>query len=81
MRKLSLPDLQRAIVREGNEINNFEINELYLKHVCQLSTARLNIILQYNASGKQRRSPHTIERIMDELFARATNPETRPLYE
>lgn len=80
-RKLPLNKLQQFLREELLDLNNEEINELYLQEVCKLSTPRLNIILQYNAQGKQRRSPHTVERIMDELLMRATNPETRPTYE
>lgn len=58
------------------EIHTPETNAAYLKNLCKLSDRKLNLILEANQKGKQRRNQTTIDAIMTELFERSV-PETR----
>jgi len=78
-RHLPLDALRRLIVKDwGYDLNKIpEVNEIYMKEVLKLTTARLSIILETHHAGKQYRSPRTIEQITTELFERAVNSETK----
>ena len=77
-RKLQLDGLQSLIFKDWEmSRRDPELNRLYIEEVLKLTTARLSIIMAAYHSGKQYRSPSTIERITTELFERAVNSETR----
>lgn len=66
----------------GNiDINTPELNNIYLKYVCELHSIKLSLILEAVAKGVQRRAQHTVDVISTELFERAANSETRRKHE
>ena len=75
-------DMRRLVGLDWNEnLRTPEINAIYLKHICKLSSEKLSLILEAFQKGKQWRSQVTMDAIMTELFERSANPETRGNHE
>lgn len=76
--RLELSELQMYLVNLDLPVRSPEINEKYLLRVKQLTSEQLSLIIAADDKlGGVRRSPITIHAIMDELFERAANSETR----
>ena len=80
----SCEDIKQTILSWNDEVDNIgipirspEINAMYRKHLCELDSEKLSLILEAFQKNKQYRSQVTIDAIMTELFERSTNPETR----
>jgi len=81
-KRLSLIPLKLCITETLREkIRTPEVNATYMKYVLQMSTKRLEIIVQANKTGQQFRSGETIDRIMTELMERSMNPEPKETHE
>jgi hypothetical protein len=78
----SCADICRMIQLDWREeIHTPETSVLYLKYMRQLSTKKLELILDAYKRGKQWRNATTMDVIMSELFERSVNPETRGKHE
>ena len=58
-----------------------DTNQRYLKHLCDLDTDKLSLILEAYKLGKQFRHATTMDVIMSELLESSVNPETRHKHE
>lgn len=81
-RSYSLEKLKRVLVDlKKVDIRTPEVNDTYLKLICQMSTSKLSVILQASKEGQMLRAQHTLDVIATELFERAADPESREEHE
>jgi hypothetical protein len=77
-KSMSVEELKTLIRLDWREeIRTPEINALYLKYLCELSTAKLSLILEAFQKGKQIRSQITMDAVMTELFERSVNKTSK----
>lgn len=74
-------EMRSAILDAGLEDRSEEIHRLYMKHVLELSTKELELIIRADKEGAIRRAPYTIDEIMYELLDRAANPKPKENHE
>jgi hypothetical protein len=75
-KKMRTQDIVMLIRFDWREEIKPEVNDLYRKHICQMSSKRLSAILKFFQEGKQKRAQTTIDAIMTELFERSAKSET-----
>jgi hypothetical protein len=76
-----LVNILRGIKSIGSKYNTPELHRLYIKNILKLNTDKLEVIVECNRQGKQRRNPDTIEQILTELLERSLISETREKHE
>ena len=76
-KKLPIRELKEVICNKLDldirHLSTPEVTTLYLNNLCQLSTEKLELIVDAYNKGKQWRSASTIDVLLSELFERATN--------
>jgi len=70
-------ELKSILVDKGLPYKSKEINDLYLIKLKTLTSDQINLIVEADNKKKINRSPVTIHALMDELFERSADPETR----
>lgn len=77
--RLSTIELKDILMDLDLPTNNDEINNIYLKQICAMSTEALELVIRAHNAGIINRAQHTVDAIMTELFERAANSETKKL--
>jgi hypothetical protein len=70
-------DLKVRLVEAGLPFKSKDINDAYVAELKLLSSEQISLIIEADTKKKIHRSPITIHALMDELFERAANPETK----